>query len=232
MPFTRATKYLFLGAIALECLYLTGRTFLLPDIASPVVKELAWTAWRLPFCAAYAWIARDALTLPTGREKWPPLLSVALALGILADPVSGYNAGGRAIDHFIMAATSPIVALREELFYRAIMLRFVERFVGPWSALLFSSAAFVAYHTGVHPMGLFGLVGLTSAAILLGSIYQLTRNLWLVVGIHTLWDVVAAGSPGVALVGPATGFYMHVVALVLALALAGYGFSASSRRET
>lgn len=85
--------------------------------------------------------------------------------------------------------TTPIAALREELFYRAILLGSLERAMHPVAAILLAALLFVLSHIGAQPFTLLTISSLAVLGVMLGVVYQRTRILWLVVCIHSVFNV-------------------------------------------
>jgi uncharacterized protein len=84
-------------------------------------------------------------------------------------------------------------SIAEELLYRGVLFRMSEDGWGTVPALVFSSVVFGFIHA-TNP----GATVLTSVAIglggglLLGSVYVLTRNLWVVIGLHFGWNLATS----------------------------------------
>ena len=82
-----------------------------------------------------------------------------------------------------------VIALLEEVIFRGILFRLLERGLGSWLALAISALIFGWFHIG-NP----GASWISSAAIALeagvtlAAAYMLTRNLWLCIGLHWGWN--------------------------------------------
>jgi hypothetical protein len=77
----------------------------------------------------------------------------------------------------------------EEIVFRGVILRQLERLVGTWWALVLTSAFFGAAHLGNEGATWFAALAIAmEAGILLGAAYLLKRRLWLAVGIHSAWN--------------------------------------------
>ncbi len=77
----------------------------------------------------------------------------------------------------------------EELLFRGILLRLIERVTGPWIALAITSALFGAVHLANPGSTSFAALAIAlEAGVLLGAAYFLTRRLWLAMGIHAGWN--------------------------------------------
>ncbi len=203
-------------ALAAEAIYLTGRTWLLRNMPPGVAQEFAWTVWRLPFIGIYFWLLAAFLPKATACRTVPrhPFLLLALVLSL----AEVFNQPERSLDYrAALAASAPVVAIREELFYRAIVQGFMERLAPPWMAIATSTLAFVAFHIGAQPMNVVSITGIAATAILLGAIYQRTGNLWLVAGLHALIDVAFAFGPSLA-IAPGLLITCNILAAAFALA--------------
>jgi membrane protease YdiL (CAAX protease family) len=131
-------------------------------------------------------------------------------------PLGGSGFEGDLGSRLVFAFTTPIVALREELFYRVILQGALERLIQPVMAILVSAALFVPYHIGMEPMNVPTVSHIISCGVLLGVIYQRTRNLWTVVIVHTILDWVVLGPP-FQLVQPSTVLIANILVLLGAL---------------
>ncbi|MBW8784559.1 MAG: CPBP family intramembrane metalloprotease [Novosphingobium sp.] len=77
----------------------------------------------------------------------------------------------------------------EEILFRGIALRQLERLVGTWGALALTSAFFGAAHLANAGATWFAALAIAmEAGVLLGAAYLLTRRLWLAIGIHSGWN--------------------------------------------
>lgn len=99
----------------------------------------------------------------------------------------------------------------EEVVFRGLLFRQMEKMTGTWPALLVSSLAFWAAHLGnADDQAIKAAAIAMLPGLLLGAAYIATRSLWLPIGIHASWDFVlgnvAAGGAGMfetAYQGPA-----------------------------
>lgn len=88
-----------------------------------------------------------------------------------------------------MASLSIASGLFEELLFRGVLFRQVERALGSWGALSVTSAFFGLAHLANPGATWFAAVAIAfEAGILLGAAYMLTRRLWLAVGLHAGWN--------------------------------------------
>jgi hypothetical protein len=185
-------------ALAAEVIYLAGRTWLLRNIAPGVGQEFIWTLWRLTFIGVYLWLFAGFLFSAVSVRTIPrhPLLLLAVVFSL----AGVFNQPERSLDYQVaLALTAPVVGLREEIFYRAIVQGFVARLAAPWIAIATSTAVFTAFHIGAQPMNIVSITGIAATGVILGAIYQRTQNLWLVAVLHALIDVAFAFGPSMAI---------------------------------
>lgn len=183
----------FAIAILLELGYVLGRLGIQVWQPEEPACELWKNAWRLVFIVIYAAFFFDwkgAL----GRERIRAQPFLVASIVLLLATVSG---GGSEPLPFawLLAITAPIPAMREELFYRGILQRFLVERLGVGTGIAIASVLFALQHVGHYPMQPYYLFWLSSVGVVLGVIYQRTRNIWLVIAIHMLADVWAPLRP-------------------------------------
>jgi membrane protease YdiL (CAAX protease family) len=80
-------------------------------------------------------------------------------------------------------------ALVEELLFRGVLFRLIEKMTGTWIALVLSAVLFGAIHLGNPHATLFSSLAIAlEAGVLLALAYVLTRSLWFAIGIHWGWN--------------------------------------------
>lgn len=177
----------------------------------------------------------------------PRELGVGLFLGFLlfASIVAIVRAmGGYRISGFVgwytfwnMAAAFAIApGVIEEILFRGLLFRYVERIAGSWIALVLSGALFGFAHYANPNGGVVPAIAIAlEAGIMLGAVYMLTRRLWAAIGVHMAWNftqgwifglpVSGIDDPGLIsakltgpewLTGGAFGLEASVVAMVVA----------------
>lgn len=88
-----------------------------------------------------------------------------------------------------MLSMALISGLFEELLFRGIAFRQLERLLGSWAALALTCAFFGLAHLGNPGATWFAAFAIAvEAGVLLGAAYMYTRRLWLAVGIHAAWN--------------------------------------------
>lgn len=148
--------------------------------------------------------------LAVGLVIGAALISLSVALIAL---LGGYRITGISPSPQLLAplAIGIGAGFLEEIFFRGILLRLIDAWMGSWGALVLTSLVFGLIHltnAGASPVSALGLV--IEAGILLGAAYLLTRRLWLAIGIHIAWNTVQAGvfSSDVSGTGQQNGLFM------------------------
>lgn len=109
----------------------------------------------------------------------------------------GTSAGPTALLGFMAAA-----AVTEELMFRGVLFRIMERRTGTWIALVASSALFGLYHMANQDATVLGAVAIAvEAGGTLAAAYAATRNLWVPIGLHFAWNFTEAGIFGTEVSG-------------------------------
>ena len=84
-------------------------------------------------------------------------------------------------------------AVTEEVLFRGVLFRFIERGAGTWIAVVASSVLFGLWHLPNPNASLLGIAIITvGAGGLLAAAYMATRSLWLPIGIHFGWNLAAS----------------------------------------
>lgn len=101
-----------------------------------------------------------------------------------------------------VAAVIGIAALLEELIYRCLLFRLLERAWGTKWALVVQAVAFAVQHLENVERGGVGdvvtmLVSVTLLGLLWGAVFILARNLWVVAANHAAWNftILLSGMP-------------------------------------
>lgn len=81
-----------------------------------------------------------------------------------------------------------LVALFEEILFRGIIFRIIERSLGSWAALALSSAIFALAHLPNAGITLLAVSVTAVAGLMLAAAYMLTGRLWLAIGLHFAWN--------------------------------------------
>jgi uncharacterized protein len=122
--------------------------------------------------------------------------------------IIGLLGGYRAISVNSASVMLPVLAIAiisgvvEEIMLRGIFFRFIEQWLGSWSALILSAGLFGALHMPNPNATLLSSIAIAlEAGILLAAIYMVTRRLWAAIGLHMAWNFTQGGVYGVAVSG-------------------------------
>jgi membrane protease YdiL (CAAX protease family) len=139
-----------------------------------------------------------AIGLGYGLALFTLIVAIAALFGVYR--IEGYGGTGGLVPALIANALFPAVS--EEILFRGIVFRWVERFAGTWAGLIASSALFGAAHL-FNPAATWTSTVFIAveAGVLLGGVYMLTRNLWLPIGLHAAWNFTQGGIFGVPVSG-------------------------------
>jgi membrane protease YdiL (CAAX protease family) len=101
-------------------------------------------------------------------------------------------------------------ALIEELIFRLLAFRLLERSVGTTWALASSSVVFGLAHLGNAGATLLtGLALAIEAGLLLGAAYLLTRRIWLCAGLHLAWNFAQGAVFSIPVSGQPANGWLH-----------------------
>jgi uncharacterized protein len=139
-----------------------------------------------------------AIGLGYGLALFTLIVAVAALLGVYR--IEGYGGTGGLVPALIANALFPAVS--EEILFRGVVFRWIERFAGTWAGLIVSSALFGVAHL-FNPAATWTstIFIAVEAGLLLGGVYMLTRNLWLPIGLHAAWNFTQGGIFGVPVSG-------------------------------
>ncbi|MGW5719533.1 CPBP family intramembrane glutamic endopeptidase [Amycolatopsis sp. NPDC003865] len=162
---------------------------------------------------AYRWIVRKTEDrVPAEIAKNNAALGRGLLIGfslfacvigniaLLGDyDVLGWGSVGGALALFGFSAAA---AVTEELLFRGILFRFVERWIGTWLALTLTGLLFGLSHLfNAHATFWGALAIAVEAGGMLAAAYAATRTLWLPIGLHFAWNFAEGGIFGTGVSG-------------------------------
>lgn len=183
---------------------------------APALGEIARYAWPFVALGLY-WLfvryveGREPLELGSlgmGREWGIGVFTgfVAISITILAMAVAGayHITGFNSASVLLKYYTTVIGAgIWEELLFRGIMFRLIERWLGSIVALVISGLLFGLVHLGNDHASMTAAIGIAiEAGIMLGAIYMITRRLWAAIGLHMAWNFTQGAIYG----APVSGF--------------------------
>jgi uncharacterized protein len=89
----------------------------------------------------------------------------------------------------------------EEILFRGMLFQPLEAAIGTGWALALSGALFGALHLGNTNATMVGAIAVGLAGVALGAVFAWTRDLWLLTGLHVMWNVMQGPIFGVAVSG-------------------------------
>lgn len=125
-------------------------------------------------------------------DHWPIYLSIGLCL--LA-PAATSNMGLTGHLQWLYSATSLFVGIHEELLWRAFVVITLARYAPMPVAIAISSLLFSAWHYGMFPSTVWNYLQAFLAGVAFSLLYLRTGSLWVVVGVHSLFDIIVVMSP-------------------------------------
>lgn len=94
-----------------------------------------------------------------------------------------------------------LVAFFEELIFRGIVFRIVEKSLGSWIALGLTALIFAASHLPNEGVTLLAVAVTAVAGVMLGAAFMATGRLWLPIGMHFGWNYMLGTVLSVAVSG-------------------------------
>jgi uncharacterized protein len=128
---------------------------------------------------------------------------MAATVGIIA-VLGGYHITGYNDVHVLTAVLSMalVSGIPEEILFRGIIFRFLEKWLGSIAALAISALLFGAGHIfNPNSSWLAAFAIAIEAGVMLGAVYMMTRRLWAAIGLHMAWNATQGGVFGVAVSG-------------------------------
>ena len=101
-----------------------------------------------------------------------------------------------------------LVAVMEELLMRAVIFRIAEQAWGSRWALLLSTLLFVAAHLP-GAISVTGMLVTAAASLALSACYQLSRRLWMPIGLHFSWNYLFTAVFSVPVSGHEAKGWLH-----------------------
>lgn len=181
-----------------------------PELLSAIRRTCIYLAAVAGYWAYVHWYEkRDATELRLRPVSL--LLSGAAGFGLMAIPIAALFAVGaydlvlfRGISSALVgpAVLIVIAATLEELVFRCLLFRVLERSWGTWFALVVQALLFALQHLGnMESAGasdvVVMLVSVTLGGLLWAVVFILTRNLWATTANHAAWNftILLCGVP-------------------------------------
>lgn len=181
------------------------------DPATLVVAMIAVAIFIALYYVLVHWVERapfrDLAVRGGGRELASGILlgaglftlvvAIAAAIGVYSiGPVNPWQT------IWPMLAMAIFSGVSEEILFRGIIFRYVERMAGSWIALLISAAIFGGAHLANPNASPIAAIAIAiEAGLLLGAVYMLTRRLWAAIGLHAAWNFTQGWIFGVPVSG-------------------------------
>ena len=116
-------------------------------------------------------------------------VSVAVLAGLGVYRVDGINLEVTWIRYLV---TFLAVAILEEMIFRVLLFRLIEKSLGSVLAIILSTAVFGLAHLINPNASWIAAVSLTLSSVILVAKFVLTRRLWLCMGLHWSWNLTQA----------------------------------------
>lgn len=194
----RSEKSVWLTMIVVELIFIVlTRVVLSRYWTYSLDAELIRTPLRLLAVLAYWYFLREFIKSEhvTNRNLLQPALLFPLVLFLSVPILVGDLSYMTPMTRVVYALTSIVVALKEEITFRALIQKLLAKRFGNLKAILITTLVFTAYHIGAVPLLLFPYGQVVIAGLVLGIVYARTQNLLLVVWIHTLYDALWSLTP-------------------------------------
>ncbi|SMD34677.1 hypothetical protein SAMN04488029_2130 [Reichenbachiella faecimaris] len=129
------------------------------------------------------------------------VLGIGLLSLLLSGQVSIINTQFNLTSLILSLLSFLFVGFFEELVFRGYIQTNLSQNVGDKWALILSSFLFAFLHSLNPDISLLALFNIFLVGILLGKLYQISDNLWLVISLHTLWNFLQGPVFGFAVSG-------------------------------
>lgn len=174
------------------------------------------------------------LTLPGARAELfngigiGALLMVTCSALLLAGGVYTYTGMAHWTALFRPLPEQVFVAFMEEILFRAVLYRLLEKAWGTTVALAVSSVIFAAAHLPSETITVLGVLATIAASAALSAGYIASRRLWVPVGMHFAWNYLFDAVFSIPVSGHAARGWIQVTASGPAwLSGGGYGVEGS-----
>ena len=120
---------------------------------------------------------------------------ISAIMGVLAllgyYKIDGQNPDSAVMSVFLMAIMAGIV---EELLLRGYFFKIVEQGLGTWWSVILSALLFGFLHAWNPNASIISSLSIAlTAGVVLALLYAITRNLWVVIGMHFAWNFTLGG---------------------------------------
>lgn len=124
--------------------------------------------------------------------------------------IDGQNPDSAILLIFLMSVQAGII---EEIFMRGYFFRIVEEGLGTWWSVILSALLFGFLHAWNPNASFISSISIAlTAGVVLALLYAITRNLWIVIGMHFAWNFTLGGIYGAPVSGSdAKGFFNGII---------------------
>jgi uncharacterized protein len=133
----------------------------------------------------------------TGTVLYSFIVLVAAIAGWYAVQSTSFDAASL-LGSFVLLVCA---AAFEEILFRGVLFQTLEVALGTAWALALSGTLFGMVHLGNTNATVVGAIAVGLAGIALGAVFAWTRDLWLLTGIHVMWNFMQGPIFGVAVSG-------------------------------
>lgn len=117
------------------------------------------------------------------------LIGSALAMVLLLSDFTIDGGTGDELSLFVNFFKFADPSLAEEIFFRLMLFRLTEEWLGSWPAILIQALFFGFAHAGNPGATYWSSISIAvSAGGLLAAMYMYTRRIWMVWGVHLFWN--------------------------------------------
>ncbi|MBB3220784.1 CPBP family intramembrane glutamic endopeptidase [Pseudoduganella umbonata] len=139
-------------------------------------------------------------------------LMVSCSVLLLAGGVYTYTGTAHWTALLVPLPEQVFVAFMEEILFRAVLYRLLEKAWGTSIALVLSSVIFAAAHLPSEHISVLGVLATIAASAALSAGYIATRRLWVPIGMHFAWNYLFDAVFSIPVSGHAARGWIQVVA--------------------
>ena len=190
-------QWKLLLAIGIEILYCVSTRSWLEHYATGIELELYVSAVRGVTAFIYWALFKNIICARTSKQVsvTHPSLWVGMSVVCLAPVLAGDWALPDQKTQIVFAATSLVVAIREEILYRGILQNLLEQKLGWWGAILITNIIFTLYHYGAWPFTAQNILEFFFVGCFVSVLYWATGSLLIAIGFHTIYDALWCFTP-------------------------------------
>lgn len=192
--------------LAVAAVWILGNLGTAAVTGNPGLALVAGLLTAVVAVLVYGWVVRRtehrfpvevSLTGAGAGISWGMLLGIALFGAVIANIafLGHYTINGLGTPASAVALLGVMAgaAVTEELVFRGVLFRNVERWTGTWIALALTGSLFGVIHLLNANATLWGAIAIAiEAGGMLTAAYIATRKLWVPIGLHFGWNIAAS----------------------------------------